>query len=455
MSEKHDGYLIESLITDDRVIELIRAHNAASLGALVCHDGRVPEGARLEYDPNLDLEAASLRNRALYLTMSYTPAGNGIMDGLWADEMLRQVRIGELVGCLDRQQISGAVYATGVQECFGELYGRPDPSAFAAAVAEVRANAARYVEHDNEIVRGLALWVTEVLPELGDAATESLPSAETVATVRTWLTPLTEPLFAAVDELELGKADKANATQIADLFGRLLEPVGLKAEVTDQVTSMTFQPSRGRMAIPPTRQMTPGILKKELVHEMTHVLRYCNAGLGMLALAQFGLPGYLPFEEGVATVLAEVATSKSDQIDSFARPEAYLAIGLASGLLEDQVWTPDQLFQLLWRHYALPRAVKAAKAGPIDLEKIEQDGMSQAWTRLVRTYRGGRELGSVVCPRDLSYRDGNAAVWRWIAKTVVTKPENLGLLLAAKADLNNELHLAYIHLCASALTFGV
>ncbi len=426
---QRDLSLIGSLITDDEALALIKPANADAIGEEVAQDQAVPEGARLEYPQAIDL-ATDWSQRVEVLKRSWERACSTDNEAkLWAAEVDRQQLLVHLANGLSGNN------ATHCASAHMLLYGVPSTDMYGAAVDEVWRYAGKMLKHDDKRVTVLASDLTNFLPDRPPFTPAELPSVETVGCFKDWAdAAIIDSCRVAVGTLGLGRTDKANAMQIADAANLVIWPWGAEAVITDEVSSVTFEASKKRLAIPPSRKATPGILTKMLAHESVHIARWANGLKGSLALGAYGLPGYLPFEEGVAVAVADmVALKEGATISGYGEPEAYLTIGLAHGLAGDR-WSMDRVYQLMLRHYALEDAVKQAKTGEVDTSAAYRAASVQAWKRVVRTYRGQ------LCPRDISYRDGAAAAWRWIGEN----PDGYGLLLAGKADLTKATHREYV-----------
>lgn len=446
-----DGLHLPLLVVDDNVIDLLKVANEEELRATAQGDRSL---AAFSY-PRSGFIARDWLERTKRLrahrVIKEVAAASPLGGALWERELDRQ----DLYGKLSRQLADASWTEAAVT--MKKLYGQPTESDFYEAVGEIRRTAAEVLDEPTSFQPAVQEAATELMVHLAPlnglpvVLPRRLPSLSLLETLRDWYQPVMEPFWQRAQQL--GLPDQCTANDIGYLFTYLLADTGLSVELTSEVTAISFEPSKRRVAIPLKRKMSlQKLLYTILPHEWVHISRYLNGLLLGVDLAAFGLPGYLSFEEGLATAVASVMGTHdlTKAVTSYARPEAMVAIGLAAGLAPGGPWSLWAVYNLFYWYYKLENLL--SQKGELNLDHSHERGDHQAFTRVVRTFRGtpgpaipdlGLEGEELYCPRDLSYRQGNVAFWEWAAANVDLFP----LLLSAKANLADPQHLAFIRSC--------
>lgn len=170
------------------------------------------------------------------------------------------------------------------------------------------------------------------------------------------------------------------------------------------------------------------------VHEIIgHAYRSDNATRQVDEIARQPLPGYLDFEEGLATCFEQIITGKKRTPGK----QYYMSIGLQAGADKGGVARSyRQTFEIMWRREVL---LMEQAGGAVDVQVARMNAQ-----RIVqRTRRGG-----AIDTRDSSYFLGAKKACDWLNE-VASLPDDMRLamlrwVLSAKFDPTNEAHVRVV-----------
>lgn len=210
-------------------------------------------------------------------------------------------------------------------------------------------------------------------------------------------------------------------------------------------TMVSVVAGKKRINVPDGR--SPVESKDELLglvlHEIgVHAQRAANGyKLGDSKLIK-GLPNYLSFEEGLATVFETLASGETPNKIK----DRYIDTSLALGVFEDVVLTREELI-------VLGTERERARGSRASDEELAQ----QIESHVNRIFRGGNGkpivdqsgeiMDQAVFVKDILYYEGFAKVKEYFKKAVRggdTPTEIIDYLLSGKFDPTNSLHAAYL-----------
>lgn len=184
--------------------------------------------------------------------------------------------------------------------------------------------------------------------------------------------------------------------------------------------------------------MTPADAQRLFCHEvLIHSLRAVNGSKTTEPMMEFGMPGFLDAEEGLAVFIEYGLTGKL----SAGRSDRYVDFGLALGTSGTPTLTRSQIHDL----YVNREIVRQQAQGePVDEESIQQRG----WRYVNRIFRGALDNNVIaVNTKDLAYYRGFQMIGDYVVQSLnsgVNIKELLAYLLCGKFDPTNERHVALV-----------
>jgi hypothetical protein len=315
-----------------------------------------------------------------------------------------------------------------------DLYSLPDSDIFALTLEELqegierahrskdalRVQSAEYLaeetlrntlvqDHDLTELHALKAKVVEPPQGLLENNDDSLLSAEEIQSV----------FKAKLDELGIDSWEVCIDTQ------------GTKRNMSvSQETKVVWIPGDDYIdkRVSPKKRPTRRNIDIIAAHEIgTHVARRENGEKTSMKLIGYGLDRIVAAEEGIATYREQMLRED----DSFSGFLAYLKIGLVLGL-DGKKRGFREVYDVMY-HYSLMRNDRKEDRAT----KIER-AQNLAWDSCVRTFRGTTGQTPGACHlRDVSYREGNIAIWRLVRDHPEIEPYfNVG-----KYDPTNRRHV--------------
>ncbi|HSH55730.1 MAG TPA: hypothetical protein VK983_02805 [Candidatus Limnocylindrales bacterium] len=204
---------------------------------------------------------------------------------------------------------------------------------------------------------------------------------------------------------EIGAKDAYTVEEMRDSFDRYLDyqhfsEAGWRSEIVPNRTMCAAKQSGLVMEIGENRPASAlkheAVIESELHEGEIHVGRHVRGRMLGSGLAEFGLPGYVAFEEPFATVWASLYHGMPKP-----KGESYImAIGLSAGY-DGQERDFRDSFEIMWR-LGLVNSYKADQ--PLDDQISKQK--KTAYTTLVRIWRGmPTDQPGCIFPKDRAYHN--------------------------------------------------
>lgn len=271
------------------------------------------------------------------------------------------------------------------------------------------------------------------------------------------LTENFRPIIEVMSNLPEGQFTPQQIREIFVIMLQNLEALdpawaGWTASNPENKSMLSVVSSKKQIEIPDGR--SPIASKQKLLavamHEIgVHAQRAVNGEKLAPDMLDRGLSGYIDFEEGLG-VLFEVVANNGEVPEKI--KDRYMDIALAKGLINDTVYSRQQIIQL-----GIERAVARHNAANGSTEPDLQAITKEVNDHVNRIFRGG--TGEVlhtksgnqvqaVYSKDSVYYGGYLQALNFIyGQAIVGKPlkEVIDFLLQGKFDATNEAHVAFVH----------
>jgi hypothetical protein len=433
--------MVGLVINDDEALALLQPSNTSSVSAAVRLEGWFRQDTRFEYSHAAKL-AREWTERCDQLARLLPRAGwrAGLTDerseaclGLYNQALERSHLLTTLAWSMANRT------AALTSDILQQLWGPPPTDLeYKAAVQQLHDRATKEADNTSETVQRLATDLLAQLPTFQTVAQyRDQPRAETVARFAGWVAEHLGFIRDYVEGQGFDPKVKLGSMSIAAAYREVLASAGYASVdvLVGDYSSIMYKPSERRVCIPAGRQMTPGILIKNMGHELIHIVRAINGAQGLLDLGGLGTGAHLPFEEGLVASAEVLFQPNLEKLTiSYGKPDATVAIGLAFREGYDAVYKVMRLW------HALKAAALAAKKGEVDYRQTMADAHDKAMTRLVRSCRGLSGGFRFANPRDLCYARGAEDFWRFMEQA---SEKDVARLLSAKVDLTDLVQYTY------------
>ncbi len=295
------------------------------------------------------------------------------------------------------------------------VYGAPDQSIFAAALAHFRDQALSYSTHTSHEVRAAAEVVLSTLPHTTIQPAVITPTPSVFQDIKR----RHEGAGGFYNELFKGaRMPKSNVitTETGDvLLHRLLKNVGADSyrlmDATDGFWAVHYNPPS--IVRPATYELPRDQYIATVGHEIgSHLLERLNGADQPLKLLGFGLQGYEAGNEGRAVLREQVVYADWQQWSKQLRWQdilrRHLSISLALGTDGNKPRTFAQTFAIV---NAIDLLWELAHG---DAKHATQRADNRTWDLLVRSLKGTNGMGGAY-HKDIVYLQGNAACWQLAA----------------------------------------
>ncbi len=262
-----------------------------------------------------------------------------------------------------------------------------------------------------------------------------------------------DPIIRVISDLPEGPY---NPACIRDVFGKIIDELS-KEDITWKDWSITNNPvntmlsvtaEKKQIDIPDARAevSSKNTLLGLALHELFHARRAIAGYRINDEMLTFGLPDYLAFEEGFATLIEYICTgSKIDKIG-----DRYVDTALVTGVIDDLFLTRPELIELDVMRSNARALSRNKKFNEIDAKRLAINSSN-------RLFRGGdgkpvlNEFGQIeiqpVYWKDIVYYAGFVKAKKYVLDSLESgqSPDSiLDLVLLGKFDPTNQLHLDYL-----------
>ncbi len=242
-------------------------------------------------------------------------------------------------------------------------------------------------------------------------------------------------MFCSWPSIKISDSKQLNCQEIQSIWQNAIDALGFDWQVVlSESLHIRVNHRQRKIVLPANLTMSAKKAESLFAHEVgVHVFRRENAKRSKLQLLSVGLSGYQTAEEGLCLLREQLTLSRFYSYASF---DKYLALSLATGLLDGEKKDFVSTYKILFSYYK-ERLLR--KHPPAQADSI---AAKRAWGSTYRIFRGGDTNKPGSCfYRDKIYREGNVKMWQFLT----SETESIDLSLG-KFDPTKQHHLDFVAL---------